>query len=743
MKHIKLFEGLTPTEKRVISSAFILLLLLLVLVNVYDFNSFGSAENQIGQIQELTNNTRVKSNQKVLWQNARKQQGIHVGDKIFTGRKSTAKVQLGKQGGFSLGENSLVEFQTINREKIANFKNGSYRLFSNGKLKIAINGKVAEIDAKDSEFEVVINGTNNIQIKTIKGSGQIKINNKVTELATNTVAQPLDFKVESKTVVEKAIIPPFTLTYSPKLYDEYQRINGVLSKRPHHHQVVQKSVRLPVPTVGMSDVVYVSHSNDRDFKSNYEHKMFGFDKKIKKVFLGENYWRYKGENESWSDTYNFTVSKEYPAHSKPELHFQDSNLFLIHASVDGIFNISTPYAAMGYVIETSRNGNFDQDSNVSWQKSKTVKLTLSRTGPIFFRARSVDKDFQLSEWSDTHSFNVSTPPELQPIVLKVSSNSIRVGESVFVQWTPQSIIKKYRFHVNKGEKKVLSVPLSASSSDWFPKTPGTYSLSVTATDEFGRDVVSNSESVKVAVPFVLTKAPEPKTRKPAAEEITLENVEETDISTTVDNSPITLNRYYTHSFLTLSTSHMSLKSKALAQQTGDFAQSAVLSMDYLYWMNNHGFQAILQKGLIPLSDGVAESDVLIAEGRYRYRFTPADMADFLKSFQFTGFLGYELYKNSKNDFLLSSYSLPKVGATLDYPMFERFVLGGYASYGFKTGMLRYEYGWDLTYFLRQRMGVGIGSKLSFVEFDLTNEFPGFTNFRESYTQSTIMFKYFF
>ncbi len=738
MKPPKLFEGLSPNEKRVLTSAFLLLLLLIVFVNFYDYASFGSGENEIGQIQELSNNTRVKSKKRVLWEDAKRKQSVHLGDKIFTGKKSTATVKLGRQGSFTLGENSLVEFQMNKKEKLANFKNGTYRLFSSGKLKVAINGKVAEIDADDSEFELVISGTNNVQIKTIKGNGTIKINDKVTTLeAGKKQALSIDRMVANQA---HAKIEHFTTTYSPKLYDEYTRDGGALKKRSGA-LVVKHGVRLPIPVTKLSEAITVEHASEQTFSSKYDYRIFGFNKKINQAFLGANFWRYKQDNDPWSDAYTFDVIKQYPAHSKIDLHVVDTSLFLVESAVEAHLKISAPQENMGYVVETSRNGDFGIASQTSWQTDKDIALKFTQPGTYHVRARSVNSEYQLGEWSDAQSFNVIHPPALKPIQLKLSSHSIRVGESVFARWEPQITIKQYRFNVHKGDKKVLSVPLNSTSSDWFPKLPGTYTLSVSATDQFGRKVASNLEDVQVAEPFILTKTEVH--RKPSQEVKLNDGKNPVDVSTAIDVTPLARNHYYTHSFLTLSTSHFSLQSKPLNDVTTDFAQSAAFTIDYLYWLNNHGFQAILQKTLVPLSSGAAVSDLLIAEGRYRYRLFPRDGSSFFSSFQLAGFVGYEYYRNSKDTFFLSNYKFMKLGMAVDIPMFQRFVLSGVGAYGVQSGAMKYEMGWDFTYFLQNRMGIGMGYKLHFVEFDLTSEFPGYAPYREAYAQGMLNFKYFF
>lgn len=747
MKSLQLFEGLSKTEKRVITSAFLAVVFLILFVNYYDFSSLTNNENEIGKIEDISNNTRIKSKKKVLWQVAKKQQGIHVGDKVFTGKNSTAKIKLGKNGGFTLGENSLVEFQMVKKQKLANFQNGTYRLFSNGKLKIAMNGKIAEIDATDSEFEIVVNGTNNVQIKTIKGSGQIKIDDKVTVLPKETIQKPILLeKVIAKKEIVQVDIPPFSESYNPKLYDEYVHENNRLKKRPGQVLTVNHTVKMPIPTSSLSSTVVIQHSNATDFRSSYEHKTYGFDKKINKVFLGKNFWRYKLPDNSWSNTYSFDVDRVYQPHSKPELTSQNQQLFLIGKNVKSSFEISTPYSVMGYVVEMSNTADFSDSTQLRWQKSKAVSLQLAKSGDFFFRARSVDKDFRLSEWSNTLGIQVNTPPALEPIQLQVSRKSLRVGESVFSRWTTQPIITKHMFLVKRGNKKIIDTTLKSTSSDWYPQSPGTYQISVSAEDEYGRTVKSNTEDVLVAEPLLITKI-EPVEREISSEVPEgPELVEDSpiDVSTQINITPKARNRYYTHSFLTLATSHFSLQSKAFQDANpGTVSTNMTLSLDYLYWINNHGLQAMLQKSIYSLSSATEQSDVMIGEARYRYRITPRQSYSLLKRFQLTGFLGYEFYQNNKDTFFINSYNMYKMGLTLDIPVFQRYVLSGLAAYGMQSNGTKMELGGDLFYFTKDYMGFGLGYKIHLVEFDLAEEFPSFSPYREGYAQGTFSFKYFF
>ena len=145
----------------------------------YDFRGLYRGENQIGETRRHEQYP-LKSTKTVLVKRTGKQ-GVHLGDKLFTGDKSSAQIRWARTS-FSLGENSLVEFRRINDQNLADFQSGTYRLFSNGRVKIAINGKVVEIDADNSEFQIVVNGKNDISIKTLKGGGAIKMDGRVAHL---------------------------------------------------------------------------------------------------------------------------------------------------------------------------------------------------------------------------------------------------------------------------------------------------------------------------------------------------------------------------------------------------------------------------------------------------------------------------------------------------------------------------------------------------------------------------------
>lgn len=749
MKPLKLFEGLTQNEKRVISSVLILIIFLLLFVNSYDFGSFDGSQNQIGKIEELNNNTRIKSKKNVLWRNAQRRQGLHVGDKVFTGKKSSAKIVIGKKSSFSLGENSLVEFQKFNKEQLINFKNGTYRVFSDGNFKMAINGKKAEIDADNSEFEIVVSGTNDVKIKTIKGGGKIKINNEVVQLDKEKPAQPtLTAASEIKKENIQLDIPHFVIDYNPLLYDEYRRENGMLKNYTPNVQVVKTPVRIPLPTSSFTKAVQVQHSPKSNFSSSFEYNIFQFDKRIHKAFIGDNYWRYKTFEQPWSDAHSFTVQKVYPAHSRPELSFSTAPIYLLQKSISANFTISSPYENFGYIVETSATGDFDNDSKISWHKQKTISLNISKTGALFFRARCVDKDMKLSDWSEKHTFNVLSPPDLQPIQLQVSAKTIRMGESTYSRWNEQSHIKKYRFHVRKGDKNIISVPLSATGSDWFPKSTGEFQISVTATDSFGRSIVSNTESVTVLEPFILTQV-KPVERELSSdlplEDAPLEDSadEPLDLSTRTVLTPPARNTLYTHSYLNFTMSHLSSKSFPLSEVTTNLSTSASLAVDYLYWYNRHGLQALLQQSLIPLSSGLEQNDFLSAEARYRFRLAPNEINNFFRSFQLSAFLGYELQQNSNATYFVKSYNFYKTGLVIDVPVFDRFVFSGTSVYGTGPNGNKVQVGWDILYFMKTRMGLGIGYKLNYIEAVDPEQFPAFLKYTESFAQGNMNFRYYF
>jgi hypothetical protein len=730
------FEGLSQRERKVLSTTVAVILLLFLVVNFYDFSQFKNSGNQIGEIQEMKNNTRLKTNNTVFWQNAKENQGVHVGDKLFTGKKSSAQIILGKNSSFSLGENSLVEFKRINSENIANFETGTYRLFSNGRIKIAINGKIAEIDAQDSEFQIVINGKNDVTIKTMKGNGVIKYDNKVTYLNNKSDFSP------NTVISPKKAIEEFTTSYTPRLYDEYKRENGYLQKKPDIEKVIAATVRLPIPVSNIKETIYLKYSSDASFARSFEQTTLGYEKKIHKIFLGKNYWKYRTSEQAWSDTYTFNVVKEFLPQSKPEIEIQNPTIYDIGLPLEGTFSLNSHHKTQGYIIETSSTGRFAQETNVSWQTKNTGSFQFEKRGTTFFRARIVDEHFKLGEWSDIRSFHIVQPAPLNPLFITLSSEKVRLGEEIYAQWDAQESIKKYHWVVEKNGRRWNSTPLRSPAINWFPQTVGVLTVYVEGTDVHNRPFVSDKKTVTVTEPFVLTRLEPENSRRPANDATETDSTLP-DVRTVIEDTPLARNYKYSHSFLTIATSHLNIQSKALSKRTPEFAESAAITVDYLQWWNRHGVQGILQKSVFSITSGVNQADILSGEVRYKYRFTPSDISRFLSSFQFSGFLGYEFFRNSKSDFFLSSYSFYKAGLSIDYPFFDRFVFSGMASIGTQSNAFKYETSWDLFYFVKSTYGVGLGYRLSFVEFDLTDEFPTFTPYREGFAQGNLNFRYFF
>lgn len=160
--------------------------------------SGNSSQPIVGKIVYQKNDTRVKSNQELVWLKAQDNQNVRTGDTVFSGEKSLTKIELKQSNQIILGENSLVHFATIENEKVADLKEGQFNLKIDGDVKIAFNGKLKKIKGKNSEIEVSINKDSEPQIKLITGRASL-----ADVVAENvTPAEPLQLEVEQPILIQ-------------------------------------------------------------------------------------------------------------------------------------------------------------------------------------------------------------------------------------------------------------------------------------------------------------------------------------------------------------------------------------------------------------------------------------------------------------------------------------------------------------------------------------------------------------
>ncbi len=116
--------------------------------------------NAVGEITYSKHDTRHRASDSIVWKKARVNSRVHIGDSVFTGAESLAKIALKDGNSLILDENSLVHFSGAGNKPV-NLVSGNFLVSVHGYTKIAVNGQPLEIEADNSEIQIYLNETSN------------------------------------------------------------------------------------------------------------------------------------------------------------------------------------------------------------------------------------------------------------------------------------------------------------------------------------------------------------------------------------------------------------------------------------------------------------------------------------------------------------------------------------------------------------------------------------------------------
>lgn len=106
-----MFHNFNKTDRRIIGIAsFLVLLALYFLYDDTLLTSFDNDSNQpvLGELSILENDVRYKFSKRFAWKTARSQEAVRLGDSIFTGKSSKAKIDFKDGRSLEIQPNSLV-----------------------------------------------------------------------------------------------------------------------------------------------------------------------------------------------------------------------------------------------------------------------------------------------------------------------------------------------------------------------------------------------------------------------------------------------------------------------------------------------------------------------------------------------------------------------------------------------------------------------------------------------------------
>jgi len=759
-----------------------LFLFLFLSDNAFDFLLGNKETHQsgppIGLVTLNENDVRKKASNSFVWQEISNQKEIHLGDGLFTGDKSRSQVKLNSGSQLDLSSNSLVIFSKIDGIEVPELDAGNIKVSVNGSMKVAINGKLTEFKGENAEIEVSLDKENKPQIKLLRGNAEIKPTKtkKFLKLGTNAPLFLENHVSNTKSILAQipkiATLPPETkpiepiepkilannseqktLIYINQLYDYYEMKNNSLSLRENRPDLLKLTHSINWITEGTPENIFIQHSNNAEFKgtpTTFQTKENTYE--IKKIYIGDNFWRLSTDGQKWTEPNKFHVATELLATPPPELIAKNQDLELTNENAVLKLDFQSDSTLQEYVLEMSRDPLFTPPSvRTIWLKQKQLIYSFISPGNYYLRARGINVATEVTGYSKILEIHVRKIPYTAKPQLAMDKNKIYLGDKVNFLWNVTEKTKNYIITIEDSLGRSLQQEqTSLSNWTWTPSQIGSYVARLQAISYDNRPSTESSFGFFM----VLEKPAPPPPPAPLAEKIPnpprkpashppAEGTSTVKVPSIPEMPLDYMNRRYSKSRVNLEGALFTMYSNEQQSEGAGLPIAAMGGLRYLKWIDpgSSGFEGIFRTkvfGLSPESGGVSPMDF---EARYHYRWhLPWNLLSNAGGAKMSLLLGYEYYRNSIAGMFVNQYQLLKTGFTLALPLQKYWETGGEILYGkgFDNSN-KYELSGHLDYFMRQDFSLGFGYRVHLFEGKSSGTFPSgigdyYDGFREAYSE---------
>lgn len=723
-----------------------ILLALLPLVSPEIFEKlFGAKQMQtqtvrLGKITSLKNDIRQKNQNGLTWKELQKESDLYLGDSIFNGENSRSRAELADGSKIDLEQNSLITFSKINEIEIPNLAFGNFKLAVNGKMKIAINGEVTEIDGHGAEIEIVLNDKHAPQIKLKKGTAKVSLRGKHHNLEKEKLVS-IDEKRSRKKIAESLHVAPpeFSLGTEffrkDELYDFYDLVNLELRLRKERRQLVSFTTSLDLEKVGLEMEHQVLHAEIAP-EPNFIHVgWLGELKKpllqIQKSYIGENYVRLSRDGQIWGSARKYQLTSLPLEQKPPELMLlpsttirilQDSGQILLRPVYNQNFLSSA-------IIEVSESENFaPSKTQVFISKNEGTELAITEAKMLFVRLRGMNQQGEVTGYGPVTQLRIEKPE--WPLAPHLAEKEIQIyeGEERILKWQGNSAKTSLEF-LDVNGKKISSQTIKAQEYKISGLSEGQYRLQLFGADRFGRKSKKiSSVKIKVRKREPLLAKKEEVVRKPASNK-----GESSYVLSKI--KPVYLNEHYGDSKISIEGSAFTVYSQQQVNKNQENPTALTVGIHGIHWWSSLGFEGIFKTKLTTISsspDGdVAPTQI---EGRLHKRWT-LGFSPFsrLGSSQVSIFSGLEFYRNPASGPFAPKYDLMKFGTAMSFPMSQRFDTGGEFVYGLGFDQSqKYEVSGYLGYYLAPQLSFGAGYRVHLFNAGSTASSPRALPYREGF-----------
>lgn len=684
----------------------------------------------IGAITFSKNDIRQRGEDSLSWEKTRTARSVRKGDSVFTGDDSSLQVKLNEGGKVDLDQNSLVKFTTINNFEVPNLALGNFRVTVSGKMRIAIAGKVTEIEGNGSELQVIVKENKAPKFRLLKGSAHYTVDGEKHDLVLNEIATNEQKPLEPVTPDQVFALDILDIGYAWKVDDFFEQKKSVWTSRKEPRGTLSVSVPVEWVTAGSPKKIYGQISTRPSF-DNIVSTFTGFTRQRRANFdravIGENFFRLSVDGEKWTDYRRFNVVARYLP-GEAEVRVPANRLYLLEPMLELKGSVVTGQAKQ--LLEIAHSPNFEPEyTEVVEMNSPQFRVNIRRPGTLYLRARGVSEDLRVTQASRVYRIDIEKPelPEL-PLLTK-NFLQILEGETANLSWKGSGSAKFYRVQVVGSKNEILAEKTQTNSNfSYTPERPGAFSIRIYAIDRFRRATpgyasidVSVAAKPEVVVPRGLAAAPAIKDK--------------------LESKVNYFDKLFSSSRLSFEGSAFTMFSKDQIESEKPKPTALLFGIRIMQWWQANGLEGLFRTKVadVASADGATVKPMQI-EGRYKYRwrfaYNPFSRA---KGAEIAAIAGYEYYRNSGTGLFSPGYKLLKTGFSLDFPLGLNWGIGGEALYGqgFDSSH-KYEVSGHLNYFMEKNWSFGAGYRVHLFEAGSQSatpvELPYREGFGEGYTE---------
>jgi len=450
-----------------------------------------NSSNSIGKIESVISDARLRSSKNVLWSNARIEELIGQGDSLFVGPESHIEIKFNDGKSISIGENSLVKFNTENKKIKLNLAYGSIKS-ANLPTQIVLEdcGQSLNIQSNSGDLEIgKSNQCGKIKVKSKKGV--VKVNNKVVpKVAESTeaivVAPPPIIVLNEKPIVNEAV-----LKLEEEKAAEYKELE-LKAEEQRLAELAAKAAPIPEPSPLEKIVEQIPLAEKLITPEETELKP---DPIPEPAPLAE-------ENITTTEDATIATIQDKPE-IKPLLPPDiKKNKSKMEASFDRlpIARWNPAENASEYILEVSANETFDQFDSYKTSDLE-YKINIKDNEKIFYRLKSVSSDNRTSEYSKTARIDITYPSisiknHVQEFNYVATSSKDTGKEKDFsVNWTEVPNANKYVVELDENPefKNPKEIITRKPSSVVKIGANGKYNYRVSAYNSQDRKISSSSQ----------------------------------------------------------------------------------------------------------------------------------------------------------------------------------------------------------------------------------------------------------